>query len=525
MKRDFRYIIKRVIIGILIGLFFIMFKSCNVNAASYINGNVSIDYYYQNCTKQDLTLWQCDNSYIENVSGPISFSGDAPVINSNIGNNISDYDKVLTRVVYTFEFNPIEVGNNCSNYNCNINLHNGQQNNLFFDRRTDTYVQLNTSIPHTNASNFNNFFVNTPYENLLAYHLYYADYYDSDLEEWKPLSVSLSTSMYLKASNWTNGQHISKLRFYLGSPSDLYYMVGGVSTSNPYVPVLPNYYEYLIDKYNENKYSNYQLFALPNATWVNNSNSAIFPIAFYPKGVNISVSSYTRRNYSIYLTNNDSGTATNIYDFTSSSLNDKIQNSEDNMNNLTNEIENSLSNSQAQEEIGTQFDPNEFESLEAEFSFFNEKSYPFTGLFSSLFVRPLALLSNQANIDLVNPNSSGNLVLDRELCNRYSGNPNSSGLPGGGTDYEVELWRGYKFKIPCMHVDVYPLLKHTPYGFYGSSFLGVPITGHEQVLFSFANIWLLIQHGILAYLMFVSCLNMYKYMLDSNKTEVEVLEL
>lgn len=151
-------------------------------------------------------------------------------------------------------------------------------------------------------------------------------------------------------------------------------------------------------------------------------------------------------------------------------------------------------------------------------SFINsDNSTAFTGLFSSLFLYPLQKLNSIKNEDLYMTNAGGGHYNNLGLC------VGVNGIGQFNNRWRIHITDSDYFEMPCPHYDIYPKLHTANYHFMGS--VNENINGTVTDPNSFQFYYQIVIRGLLVYFLFVTCLNIYKYILDINDTKVEVLEL
>lgn len=146
----------------------------------------------------------------------------------------------------------------------------------------------------------------------------------------------------------------------------------------------------------------------------------------------------------------------------------------------------------------------------------SNESNSFITLFNSLLTYPLSKFTQQNQMKLTWTNVNGAEILSPAICKGV-------GIAG---DYGpgIQLsWHGASFDFPCIHYDVYSKLTSDNFAFYPTTLNGANISGgNSHNLYSIIKI---ILDGVLIYFMFITCLDIYKYILDSDRKEIEVLDL
>lgn len=514
MKRDVKYIIKRVIIGILIGLFFIMFKSCNVNAAT-LNGTLSTKYNFDNCSmiqssmfcsKGNSFLFRNSFSSTNQSSTEISF----PYIDT------SNNGVMLTNIDFTYSFSsPVSIGDNTSIEITYYPFLNTSGHNFAF-RGLYPYFWDNTNKIYPYAwSNLN-------YRPIyVAYNLS-----SEDSNIWHSTSIHFRDSAssgnisYFKLYDIPSGSSVQKIRVIFGTTK---HYSGSTQVINGYtMPQLTSNWVYYTNGSSTTPTNFY-------STWEEYKNATSDNLGLVYIAQNSDSLPNFHRNWSLLgyfssypavqtVSNRDHADSVRGIAFDLSSVNlEDISND----NTYLSDIETQIAINQAT--IGTDLSDEDKDYINPLYSEWNN-SYTngFTSLFSTLFAYPLTKVQQQVNNDLVRQNINGSYILNSRICMKNMG---QDSILDEYVPYQVQFYRDYKFDLPCPHTEIYTKLKYGDYAFYGTTFLGANLGSSIGGTYNFVSIWLTIQHGILVYLLFVNVLNVYKYILDSNKSEVEVLEL
>lgn len=514
--KDFKYIIKRVIIGILIGLFFILFKSCNVHATTIENVNATTYFTTQYCDLDNNNVFQCSN-------GP-SFRFPYQVNNS--GNdysfypfllNTDDYYVLFKNMIIKYDFTePITIDTTHrsiytmfrGNY-ISTSINDGFQiNQNWF--RSDIIVNESTDNRYKTPINY-------------SFKPYYCEYIDSN-------DITHTCGVILE--HGTNADNfwfvydiplnsvVKSIKVYIGDYN--YYTSYNrkplVSGTSLYVPNNSNitYFEWVSGRTNFQTYRvNYNTYRSQSNTHSNGtspSTSDNIGLYWLFKGYTLNAPTFNVPTTTTELNYTSSTYTNNTYKYYFDSYSQDLMES---ISGTTNRVDEELDGG-SEEEDG--YRDTWLEDLYGDFN--QGFARNFSDLFSNLFAYPIAKLNEQKDIDLVRTNLQNNVILNNLLCTRNSGLDN---MTGDYNPYEIHLWGSYTFKLPCPHTDIYPLLKSGTYAFYPNVFKGAHL--QQGVVFSFTDIWLTLQHGLLVYFLFVNILNMFKYMVDYHKHEVEVLEL
>ena len=517
MVKDIRYIIKKVIIGVLIGVALIMFKSYRVNAAT-IDTIINANSYYQSqyCTQGDTitddnwgtgSRFSCTkgpsykfsqylNNDTDNVSVPALFSQGQLINNFTFEINFEDVQTITSTNRYIVLRAPWVSSNSSTSpkylgvYDGYLTLNGVVSNQVrgyspsvssFFNQpQYCNYVNDNGDI------NICNIYI-APYSSLNRY-VFYIDI---------PVNTNVKSITLFFGNNNIQDTYdlytgVINNDFRAMTPTSWKYNSScGNSTTNLdcYKTLFARYQDY-----SNNNYNVYGASALSGAGLIyykyGPANSTFTPS-------NVSENLWFETTYD---------TSTNvIYNFSSST-----QSIQDYYNNLVGNIENEINPSVNTDGFFTDFLDGFTTSTQAS---------GLLSLFNNMFLYPMQKLNTNASVDLVRQNINGTYILNDFICMKNS----TASYPSTYNAYEVHFYRDYKFKLPCPHTEIYNKLYYGEYGFYGNNFKGASI--HTGIQYSFVDIWLTIQHGLLVYLLFVNCLNIYKYVLDSNKTEIEVLEL
>ena len=521
MKKDIKYIIKRVIIGILIGLFFLMYKS-KISFAATIDTVVTANSYYQ-------------TQYCE--------VGDS--ITGTFNNSIYTGNRFNCTKGPSYKFS--QYLNSTENVAVPVLINSGQLfNNFTFEitfeqlqiiTTTDRYIELRapwvssyTSSPRTLGVNSNYLTLNgivdnttknyTPSVSTFFNQPQYCSWVDNTGSVSScnvHIAADSSISRYTYYIDIPVGSAVRTITLYFGNSNiqDTYDIYSNMipATSRLFRAMTTTLFGY----YNSNcssTTSSYDCYSISysNLKDQNNSKYNIYGEHFfsgagliyyyYPPDTPTFTPSSTSPN--IWFSN--SLASDNItYNF--SAVTDAYKGYYDN---LVGNIENEVNPQPSNDSFFNDF----LEGFQA-----SSQASGFLSLFNNMFIYPMQKLQTNAQVDLVRTNINGGKVLNNYLCMKNS----ETGMVGEYVPYNIQFYRDYQFSLPCPHTDIYDKLYYGEYGFYGNDFKGASV--HSGITYSFVDIWLTIQHGFLVYILFVNCLNIYKYVLDSNKTEIEVLEL
>lgn len=516
MKRDIKYIIKRIIIGTGIALCLFYIRSCNVKALTVIP-EVSADVYFksQYCTQgESISSGGVNGKRFTCETGP-SYKF------SQLLNNSSNVEvpflitehQLFNNMTFKINFeNPVEI----TSTNRYIALNPPWFRNDFSHQAvgilTDSYFPLNGVRPGGSTTDLN------PSISTYFNQVEYCSYSDGS-------NVYSCNGVYLARNSSNNG-----FLFYVD------------------IPVGTTVYNISLFFGNNNILSSYDIYSSDVVSWFKAMTTTI---DLYNSNITTSYNSfntykqtldnykdYKSNHYNIYGSNFYSGAGLLYYYFPPNAPTFKPSTSTENLyfettvptnyrnanfvfSNLTQEqinYYNGLVNSIEQELNPSSSNTSFFNDFLEGFQTSSSAS-GLLSLFNNMFIYPMQKLQTNSQVDLVKQNINGGYILNNTLCMKNS----VTGSLGEYIPHQIQFYRDYKFNLPCPHTEIYTHLKYGEYGFYGNTFKGATI--NTGISYSFVDLWLTIQHGFLVYILFVNCLNIYKYVLDSNKTEIEVLEL
>lgn len=521
MKRDFLYIIKRVIIGILIGLFFIMFKSCNVNASalpsntSYIyteSDNCIVDTnspFDITCNKGTSYKFYFDFNETDNNSTYLT-----PMILNN--NNYSVYFK---NIIYDIRLNATYTIDNAHR---SFFIEFPYTSSTFFDIYNDRFAFKD--FPHNSTNLQDKTDVRLNMSNAYSRIPYYCSYFDTDLNIMKVCDVILDTdTTKIKwIINLPVGTNFNRFVLYFGTNQS--YSGASASTGTytnmeayRFPDILP--FTDVLNRFSGNTETNLaKLYGRTkdNLRSVLNNNTpgikGVGGVWWYPKGVPVLTPEFTLPDYNNLVQYNNTNYTINALQLHFS--NDYTIEQQTTLNNTIESIENDLEQQQPSDE------ENGFEFINSGWGFFLSNTYveKFTGLFSSLFTYPLTKVHDTLSEDLVKTGTgsgSGSYLNDGVCWGRI--NDWTTKEP-----HKVYITKDYYFNFPCPHVDIYPHLKSGDFGFYPNTFHGIQLDGSNH---DFYTLYQTVLDGLLVYFLFVQVLEIYKYVIDPTNTQVEVLEL
>ena len=155
----------------------------------------------------------------------------------------------------------------------------------------------------------------------------------------------------------------------------------------------------------------------------------------------------------------------------------------------------------------------------------NLNSIGFTSFLNALIVEPVALLNQSASVDFYdNGELTGSLCFDTF----HQGGTNYGWIPIPFVDtgnYTTDY-----FQLPCMTTQVYSNLKsRNSHGIKNGRIIGFGDTPNSSADtlggISFMPIWLLIQHAVLYVWLTITFVNIVKYCIDTKDSEIEVMDL
>ena len=517
MKKDFRYIFKRVIIGILIGLFFIMFKSCNVNALEYIQNAAGVAYFQSQFCEQGEVITDTYDG-IAHTGNRFSCSKGPSykfVQFLNSDNNFISIPAILyeKQLLNNFTFQIL--------FEDSISI--TQQNR---------YIGLRAPWVSSNTSNAELTF----YDNFLTL---------NGVKDNNTIYYSPSVSSFVlqpQYCNYSDGSNLYKCNVYLVGDPNISRYVYYID-----IPVGTNVSSITLFFGNNNIQSSYDLFtgeisndfrAMTATVFKKNVSCSANSTNYQCYVSNFSAySNYSNNNFNVYGSNFFSCAGLIYYRyapissfFTPSTRTDNLWLSSTypnnpviyNFSNITSNLEeyyNGLITDIEEDLTVSDRDSIENNISEVMGTFAdNENSQRYLSTLDALLSYPIQKMQDQGHFDLVNHNAViGANQIDSKLCWGTDTVIGDQSQP-----YKVQFFRDYKFTLPCPHSDIYVHLGYGDYGFYPSNFMGANNSGYT---YNFISIWLFIQHGLLVYFLFVNVLNIYKYILDSKKSEIEVLEL
>lgn len=513
MKKDIKYIIKRVIIGILIGLFFLMFKS-KISYAATLNGTLSTKYNSDNCSVvQGSMFCTTGNSYL--FRNTFSSTNQSTTTMSFPYIDTSNNGVMITNIDFVYNFStPVTIGDNDSIQITYYPFLATSGHNFSFYSIYPYYFDNSNYIWPFAFSNLN-------YRPIyVAYNLS-----SDDSNTWHSTAIhfrddaSSGNISFFKLYDIPSGSSVQKIRIIFGTTK---HYNGATQITNGYT--MPQLNDNWVVRTNGSTTipSNYYI------TWEQYKEGTSDDIGLVYLAQNSDTLPHFHRNWSIlgYYSSypavqtvsnryHTEGVRSIVFDLSNVSIEDISPNT------YLENIETQIAINQAT--IGTDLNGEDKDYVNPLYNSWNNTyTNGFTSLFSTLFAYPLTKIEQQVNNDLVRQNINGSYILNSRICMKNMG---QDSVLDEYVPYQVQFWRDYKFDLPCPHTEIYTKLKYGDYAFYGTNFLGANLGTQIGGSYNFVSIWLTIQHGLLVYLLFVNVLNIYKYILDSNKAEVEVLEL
>lgn len=497
IKRDFRYILKRVIIGFAVGMLLFLCKG-KIAFADVVTSNYATKCYtfhYKPCLKSGSTL-KC--GYGETGS----YLPDIPI--TSCSNNRQDATALYTTEDLSFILASVDVS---------ITY---QYNHLdYYNFNYDADLGLEPS----------NSYVSTP---LNSGYIYGYINSVSSPGYYSVLGTRVSSCSYLKEDNQTTGDCLSNMSYindynalqYRHVPTFNYYDSNNPITSGGYKTLefsfgltsdtftisetdMLNYFQTPPDLVPE--FSNYTDY-MPIAYFDNTSNPSYQIQNYTYPSRNFGYFPYSWRNNFIPLP-----TAVEPPYSVEESLTEEQQQIVDSVNDIfsqfTPEFWESIQSGTGVTESIIGFATGDTSSILGGFVA-NDFATGFTGLFEAIFQTPLDLFENQLSYDLWN-GAVGNTNYNYCLGTHLSGSPLD---PPSLRFWEYKTGNTYKYysvDLPCM-TDMYSKIV-SPSGNYGFT--------------TFYSIYRTIIDGILIYWVLVQVLQFYKYCIEPKDSSIEVLDL
>lgn len=332
---------------------------------------------------------------------------------------------------------------------------------------------------------------------------YYCSYVDVSDNLTKPCEVILdigSGNVWKYVANIPLNTTINRLSFYFGT-TNLYSGNSKTITYGNYSFQVPDS-SYIGYYHNTTAKDLLSIYYLNYNTYRQASNSNNFGLWYLPQGVTIRVPKFNVPNSSTELSYNSNNYTNNTYKWNFTNLtSQEIEILNNSISNIESDIENQNSNQ-------NWFDDtmNGFRS--------SEEASSFTNLFTALFSYPFQKLSSLSNEPLFTNQGGPNLA----VC---TGRNLVGGIPENRL--EIPVLNNVKWQVPCLHTDFYTQLKSGDFAFYPTTIDGVTITsGGSNSLYPIIR---LILRGVLVYILFLNVIDIYKYILDSDRKEIETLDL
>ena len=331
---------------------------------------------------------------------------------------------------------------------------------------------------------------------------YYCSYVDVSDNQTKPCNVILdidSGNVWKYVADIPLNTTINRITFYFGT-NQLYSGSLKIQTYGVYNISIPDNENigYLHTTNNNTLYAiNYVNFN----TYRQRSNSNNIGIWYYPQGYTIQTPKFQVPNNQFEIGYDNVDYRGNTYKWTYTNLSSSQL---EQLNSTLGNIE--------QDIIDQQGSDNWFDDSMSGFTN-SEQANSFIQIFNAIVTYPLQKFSDQLDEGLTN-----NQGLNLALCTGRN-------LIGGINENRIQipLYKGVKFDFPCLHYDVYSKMYNDDYGFYPTTLNDVSISGGRSN--NFYSIYRLIIRGFLIYCLYLTCLDAYKYILDSDRKEIEVLDL
>lgn len=506
-KNFFKYKIFRVITYLILTFLILMFFKIKGAKALYIEGATTNVYFEtQNCQLNDNTF-NCNKGtsykfvYEENTTN--NDTTFFPFILNNQENYVFFKNMIMNFSLST----PITIDSTNRSIGYNFSVGN------YISAETNTYGSLYFVPNFMDSYGINS---NDTRDNRLmsystyAFKPYYASYIDSDDVEHTCGIIyehaSATTGWFTMVFDIPLNTQVKGLKLYLGN-----YKFD--STYNA-VTLVPNikvpsgnfaYYDSNIaDRTNLYYYG--RLYNTYRTTDNDDNNKGLLflqkGVAYYQPKFNINNNAHSLQTFS-----NSYSSNTYKYYFT----------------NLSNEDLSSIQNSipRIEEELNNQQSEGDFDNLFNGFINSSQAS-SFTNLFNALFSYPIAKFNESLDEGLFDDtpaNNKGTGGLNLALCT-------GRGIIGDVSEDRIKIpfYGGVKWTIPCLHYDIYSQMHDENTSIYPASINGINIQSGRGST-TFYTVYRLILRGVLVYLLFINVLDIYKYILDSDRKEIEVIDL
>lgn len=521
MIRDFFYWLKRYSKSkfFKLVLFFAIFciislcRKCDVYAAWYglgdtnpygldtSNSNITYNFSKLNYNSDTGTLYH-KSDYSVSTNFNFSSSSQSSVVDTK------DF-LILKNIVIDYKYSTTHTIDNSNWKYLGFNF-----NNFFIISGNGSYF---TFLKNSTLTQRETYFTSFP-----SFYPYYAEYFDTTSNEWKPVpSITLRSwgerSMNLVAT-LPNGTTLNEIKFYFGTEKNYFGSLTDINThirteNNSIDNSYFNYYTRTFDMYNYRDSTNtndYGFLAylpkLPSSNFSNLVTSPSTSLGYNGFEGMVSHGSNMPNGYA-GATINFTGTLQDIID-------EATENDQANQEEIENYNQQYLIIGGATSDDLNTMDSNYSSAVDSFTS--SSSSTNFTGLFTSLFAYPIQKLYEMKDIDLYNEN-----YVNLGICtgsNNITGDWNDRlqiKIAKPGTDSDT-----WYYELPCPHYDIYYQIRHGNYSLMGSN-SGMLYNGH----ITFEFIWRSVLRGLLIYWLFVTCLGIYKYILDPEDTKVEVLDL
>lgn len=500
-KNFFKYRLFRIIIYIFIA--FLIFSFCKLKShASTISGATATVYTQtQNCDidSSDQTKFACQKGttfkFIYDVNNTSNTSDFSPFILT------SDKYIYFKNLVISYELaSPITIDST------HRSIYVKFQNGAYLSTSTnDGELQINqnwiSTTPVVDNQEDQRYKIPANY----SFKPYYCNYIDSN-GVTKTCGVifehtSATTNNFYMVFDIPTGEAVKKINLFLGNYTfntsyNVRTLVSGTSIK---VPSSTNflYTEWIGGRSNFSTYRvNYNTY---RQTTNDSQNTGIYWLL---KGVTYRDPKFKVPNVSDELNYDSNNYTSNSYKYYFNSYS----------SDLKDQLNNSLS--VMEQETEEQQEDNELSDLMNGFIDSDEAS-SFTNLFSSIFTYPLNKLRETTNEPLFDDSPTG---VNLAVCT-------GRGFIGDVDQDRIQIptINGVKWDIPCLHYDIYTKLHNDTTGFYPTSIDGHNITSGRST--SFYLIYRTILRGVLIYIMFLNIIDIYKYILDSDRKEIETIDL
>lgn len=501
-KSFFKHKLFRLIIyGFIAFIIFTFVKIKGVNASA-ISGVIA-DIYAQssNCSFDDSTNnFNCIKgrsykmSYIPNSAG----DNNLPVIIDNENNSV-----LIRNIIFDYKFNATkEVTNNDRSYMISYGAGDVLDSNTA--SASDYNFSLNVFPITTQNSNDD---VDPRYNLIANYNFkpYYCSYFDVDENQFQNCNIILAksnNSFIWFVIDLPIGTKFNEIKLYFGTPN----LTGTYSFKNMTTGFkAPNFNEFF---YNTDVAGNtsFNYYKVNYSTWRTTTPTNNVGLVWYPAGYNVSFPVLTKNSLNGEVQVDSTSYTNNLYKF-------NFDNVDSTLKNQYNETTNNIDQELTQEDNWFSDSMNDFID--------SGTSSSFSNLFSSLFQYPLEKLNESITEPLFDnspTNNKGTGGLNLAVCT-------GRGFIGDVSEDRIQIptINGVKWNIPCLHYDVYSQLHNETTGFYPTSVDSHSIQSGRST--NFYSLYRIILRGVLVYLLFLNILDIYRYLMDSDRKEIDVIDL